>query len=213
MGAHAATAANSDSELAESLARDGFAICEEYWSADRWLALATEAQLLRVKGGFRRAGVGRGTSLRIRPEIRSDYVCWIDPDAPTRRQRMWLERMELLRQCLNQHLYLGLSSFESHFAVYPPGSFYQTHLDRFADASLRTVSTILYLNPDWAHELGGALRLHLAAENEATHTSVQRDIMPTGGTFVCFLSAEIHHEVLPASRERWSIVGWFSKRR
>ena len=35
---------------------------------------------------------------------------------------------------------------------------------------------------------------------------------PEGGSLVVFLSAELPHEVLPASRERMSIAGWFRRR-
>lgn len=65
-----------------------------------------------------------------------------------------------MRQRINQSLMLGLFGFESHFALYPTGSFYRRHLDQFQGASHRTVSCITYLNDDWLPEHGGALRLY-----------------------------------------------------
>lgn len=129
----------------------------------------------------------------------------IEPDRATRRQRAWLDRMEALRRAVNQHLYLGLFDLESHLAVYPAGSFYCTHLDRFADARHRVVTVLLYLNDSWREQDGGALRLYLEEADRAP----LRDVLPRGGTLVAFLADAFPHEVLPATRERPSVVGWF----
>ena len=104
--------------------------------------------------------------------------------------------MDSLRQALNASLFLGLEDFECHFALYPPGAYYQKHVDRFRDDDARTVSAVLYLNDAWLPEHGGALRLHLPQR--------QVDIQPTGGSLVVFMSAGTEHEVLPASRDRLS---------
>jgi SM-20-related protein len=39
-----------------------------------------------------------------------------------------------------------------------------------------------------------------------------RDVLPVAGTLVCFLSDRFEHEVLPATRERLSLTGWFRRR-
>jgi SM-20-related protein len=142
------------------------------------------------------------------PEVRDDRVCWIDPQRATRRQASWLARMEGLRRALNQRLYLGLMGFEGHLAVYPPGARYHTHVDRFADASHRRVSVLLYLNEAWQPDDGGHLRLHLGEADREPF----RDVTPRGGSLVAFLSDAVPHEVLPARRERWSLAGWFTNR-
>lgn len=203
--------APEDGAIAESLADAGFAVTPDFLPAARWRGLAEEARRLRDRGGFRHAGVGRGPGFRVRPEIRSDRVHWIDPQRPTRRQRAWLDRMETLRHALNRALTLGLFGFESHLAVYPPGAFYRTHLDRFVGASHRRVTVIAYLNEGWREEDGGALRLHLEA-TRGTEAPSFRDVLPEGGTLVTFLADALAHEVLPARRERWSVVGWFTTR-
>jgi SM-20-related protein len=117
----------------------------------------------------------------------------------------YLALMDGLRQGLNRELYLGLDDYECHFAWYPPGAFYQKHLDRFRDDDRRAVSAVFYLNPDWQAEQGGALRLYLADETT-------RDVQPQAGSLLVFLSADLPHEVLPASRERLSLTGWFRRR-
>jgi SM-20-related protein len=42
--------------------------------------------------------------------------------------------------------------------------------------------------------------------------SVEHDVVPAGGCLVVFLSGEVPHEVLPATRERLSLTGWFRRR-
>ena len=116
--------------------------------------------------------------------------------------------MDELRIDLNRALLLGLEDLEAHYALYPAGARYARHRDRFHDDDARVLSSVLYLNPDWRANDGGALRLHLGADAQNPHM----DIYPTLGTLVLFLSAELEHEVLPASRERLSIAGWFRNR-
>lgn len=159
-------------------------------------------------GGFRHAGVGRGASFRIQPEVRNDQVRWLDPLAPSLSERRFLERMEILRQAINQTLFLGLMGFEAHFAVFPPEARYRCHLDQFRNALHRVVSAIVYLNEAWSAADGGALRLYL----EEPEAPPYQDVLPLGGRLVCFASGRFHHEVLPAARDRVSVTGWFTTR-
>ena len=197
-----------DARIVRGLNEEGSVVIDGYHPAPHWQRLLHEARAERCGGGFRAAGVGRAGSWQLRPEIRSDYVRWLDPRHAMTEQRAWLGRMETLRQRLNRELYLGLFGFEAHLALYPPGAFYATHLDRFSDAATRVVSTLLYLNEDWQEAEGGALRLYL----EQPDAPPWRDVVPQGGTFVAFFSAELPHQVLPATRERWSVAGWFLAR-
>lgn len=196
-------------EIAGALRDQSLAVVPDFVAETEWRALARESRALYRAGGFRHAGVGRGPSFRIAPQTRNDQVRWIDAASPAPHQARWLARVEALRLALNESLFLGAFGLEAHLARYPPGARYVTHLDRFSDASHRIVSLILYLNESWRPEDGGALRLYL---EEADRPS-QRDVLPAGGTLVAFLSHQIPHEVLPASRERLSVVGWLTGRR
>ena len=82
--------------------------------------------------------------------------------------------MEGLRQQLNRELFLGLDEYESHFALYAPGAFYRTHLDRFRDDDQRTVSVVIYLNDSWLPGQGGALRLHPEGESQPSISCLKR---------------------------------------
>lgn len=192
--------------LVDDLGEQGWAVADAFPGDAEWRALAEDGRQRWLEGAFRQAGVGRGPSFTLRPDIRRDRVCWLEPESVTPARQAYLDRIEALRRAINQNLYLGLFEFEAHFTVYPPGAFYHRHLDRFRDAPHRTVSVILYLNPDWQASDGGALRLYL-------DDGTSRDILPRGGTFVVFLSDRFEHEVLPATRERMSITGWLGRRR
>jgi SM-20-related protein len=194
--------------LADALRATGLALVEGYASPFPWRELADEARRLERAGGFRPAGVGRGASLRVRPDVRSDGVHWLDPPGATRAQRRAFAEMERLRRALNRELVLGLFDFEAHFAHYAPGAFYRTHLDRFAIDSRRALSAVLYLNDAWSEQDGGALRLYLEEPQRAPWL----DVLPRGGRLVLFESGRFHHEVLAARRARYSLAGWFSVR-
>ncbi len=169
-------------------------------------ALADEARALRAAGAFRPAGVGADRTRA--PQLRGDEILWLDPGAPSAAQRPALDGLETLRLELNRECLLGLFELEAHFAVYPAGAGYPTHVDRLRDDDARVLSIALYLNADWQVEDGGALRLYLEAAGRAPYT----DIAPVGGTLVAFLSERFPHQVLPARRERLSLTGWFRRR-
>src|ERR1022692_4665701 len=118
------------------------------------------------------------------------------------------QAFDALRLALNETLQLGLFSFEAHYALYPPGASYGRHLDRFragADSpDVRVISCVIYLTVDWTPADGGVLRIH---DGER-----MRDVLPLAGKLVCFLSDRFEHEVLPATRERLSLTGWFRRR-
>ena len=104
------------------------------------------------------ASIGRGAGQEVREGVRGDRIQWLDAGLSPACDH-YLALMDGLRQALNRELYLGLDDYECHFALYPPGAFYQKHLDRFRDDDRRAVSAVFYLNPDWQPEQGGALRI------------------------------------------------------
>jgi SM-20-related protein len=191
----------------ETLTDRGFAIEHDFLAESEVLAWSREAMDSFENGEFRRAGVGPAGQRKVRSEVREDYVRWLEPPGATPCERRYFELMENLRLTLNGELFLGLFELEAHLALYPPGARYRCHLDRFRDDDSRVLSVSLYLNPDWRAEDGGALRLYLGEPESEPY----EEVMPEGGTLLCFLSDRFHHEVLPARRERLSITGWFTR--
>lgn len=190
--------------LLDDLAEQGWAIVANALPADLTLELAQECRARANQGALQPAGVGRGSAHGVQEGVRGDHIQWLEPGQCAAGDH-YLTMLDDLRGQLNQALYLGLEDYEGHFALYPPGTFYQKHLDRFRDDDRRAVSAVFYLNSDWLPEHGGALRLYLADGHEL-------DVLPEAGTLVVFLSADLPHEVLPATRERLSLTGWLRRR-
>lgn len=190
--------------MLDNLIEHGWSQHNLFLTTELVVALAAECQALQTVDGLQLAGVGRGKLHEITANIRGDQIRWLEAGQSFACDQ-YLEVMENLRQVLNQNLFLGLEEYESHFAFYAPGTSYIKHIDRFRDNDSRTISAVLYLNEDWLPEQGGALRLHLDG-------ACTEDITPLACRLVLFLSAEMAHEVLPASRDRLSIAGWFKRR-
>ncbi|NVK25456.1 MAG: 2OG-Fe(II) oxygenase [Gammaproteobacteria bacterium] len=155
---------------------------------------------------FHTAGIGREQHAATDNSIRSDKTLWITGQNSV--EQHWLSWVEEFKNYLNRRLFLGLFSFESHFASYASGQFYKRHLDAFKGQSNRVLSMVLYLNDDWLDEDGGELVLY----QDQTDT-LGTVVKPTMATLVTFLSEEFPHQVLPAHRKRLSIAGWFSVNR
>lgn len=151
---------------------------------------------------FSRAGVGRNQDHQVNHLVRTDKIRWIKGDNEVERQ--WLSWAEQLQESLNRQLFLGLFSFESHFAHYGVGDFYKKHVDAFKGETNRVLSLVCYLNRDWKLADGGELKIYLSEDE-----TVVLQVAPAFGTVVIFLSDEFPHEVLPTNKDRFSIAGWY----
>ena len=198
----------SPEQIAATLANQGWCVTDAFVPPLLVSQLRHEAREHWDAGAFRRAGVGRGGDLELRPKVRTDRVLWLESAALSGAQQCFWERLEGVRLAVNRRIFLGLHELEAHFAVYPAGAYYRKHLDQFRGIGRRQLSCVLYLNEDWQPADGGALRIY----TDATDTAIAADVLPVGGRLVAFLSARFLHEVLPARRERFSISGWFRSR-
>ena len=185
------------------LADTGWVVARTVVSPELSRALRVEAETLHSEAMLERAGIGRAGDHTIKSDIRRDKTRWLSRDEEV--QARYLDVMEQVRLAVNEAFYLGLFSYEAHFAVYEPGAFYKRHMDSFKGARNRVLSTVFYLNEDWDETDGGALAIFDRAEAEEAVELV----LPELGTLVIFLSEDIPHEVLPAMRDRYSIAGWF----
>ena len=196
----------------DSIAADGYVVIDDFLATEKVVLLAAEAMALLEAGAMRQARTGRGNRAVSDDSVRGDFIRWVDETDEVAAANPVLQEyfatMETLRENFNRTLFLGLTELESHFTIYPPGAFYRRHLDRFRGSEQRQISSILYLNQGWSHEHGGQLRLYLDESDDAAHL----DIEPAGGTLVLFLSDRFWHEVLPATRQRMSLTGWFRTR-
>lgn len=190
--------------VSDDLALQGWSVQADALPGELASSLASVCRALWCNDDLSPAAIGQAGEALVMPAIRGDYTRWLDDCPPCAANAAYLTIMEGLRCSLNRSLFLGLDNFETHYALYPPGAGYRKHLDRFKGNPLRTVSVVAYLNADWQPGDGGELRLHLPDRT--------LDVAPRSGTLAVFMSDSILHEVLPAQRERASLVGWFRRR-
>ncbi|MFN4144283.1 MAG: 2OG-Fe(II) oxygenase [Runella sp.] len=187
--------------LINSIAAQSYGIFDDFLTPSERLALAQTLYQKYTSGTFKKAGIGQGADYQIQNQIRGDQILWLEEENALPAEQLFFEKMYELIQYLNRTCYLGLKDGEFHYALYPTGTFYKRHLDRFRHDSRRRISAICYLNQDWQPSEGGELVIY--PENQEAVK-----ILPIGGRLVCFEADKLEHEVLPATRERLSLTGW-----
>jgi SM-20-related protein len=184
--------------LITSLINEGWFYQENVFAQGLCEELLSEAQEL----SWQEAKIGKGAQRHLEQTIRSDSIHWLSNEPESRVQKNYLIQMNELMSLINQELFLGLKEFECHFARYQQSGFYKKHLDQHAGTNIRMLSTITYLNdvPE-----GGELIIY----NKDNKEVIAAKIPPKRGSFICFLSNQIYHEVLPTQNDRYSLAGWF----
>jgi len=185
-------------KIADALVDDGYVVVDQALNPKLVNTLLEQAQ---TQEGFKKAGISSASDVHIDNTRRRDKIRWLD--AQSFAEGEFLSFCNGLREYLNKELYLGLSYYESHFAIYDKGDFYETHLDAFKNSKNRVVTTVYYLNEEWSERDGGELLVYDMEHNLIT------TILPRANTLVVFLSDKFPHEVRPAHKKRYSIAGWF----
>ena len=184
-------------KIIDALVKDGYIIIKDALHVELSLKLKEFAQ---EEKDFKRAGISN-TALHVDNDKRRDKIHWLNEDDSS--QSEFLAFTSELQNHLNRELYLGINYYESHFAIYEDGDFYEKHLDAFKNSKNRVVTTVYYLNENWTDEDAGELIVY-DEDNKQLAT-----VMPEANTLVVFLSEKFPHEVLAAKRKRFSIAGWF----
>ena len=184
--------------ITDSLVSDGYVIIKNTLNPSLVVSLAKFA---KDEKNYKIAGISNTKNLTVDNSKRRDRILWLDEDSGV--QSEYLEFCNGLRKYLNKSLYLGLTFYESHFAIYDKGDFYEKHLDSFRGEKNRVVTTVFYLNKDWDKENGGELLIY-----DENGTPIET-VIPNENTLVVFLSDKFPHEVLPSMSKRHSIAGWF----
>jgi SM-20-related protein len=167
--------------------------------------LHTRAQRLHDDNALQASRIGRLTQTSLAETVRSDRTRWLDDTPSDIAERDAMNVVNDFRRAINEALFIGAGTTELHFAHYAPGAFYRTHRDQFADNDARLVSLVFYLNRHWQESAGGELVIYDPAMQPLCR------VTPQAGTMVAFMSERFPHEVLPASRDRFSLTGWLRR--
>ena len=193
-------------DLFEKLAHSGWAGIDLCLTDSDCESLLDWANNLMDNGHFSPAQMGRSSERHKDKLVRGDSTYWIDhSDHPT-----LFAALENLRTQLNRNLFLGIQDFECHLAHYPPGAGYAKHLDQSPSfqplLGERVITFIVYLNKNWAPEDGGELKIFIDQDHPLS-------VEPLWGRMILFFSDRLWHEVAQSKKDRWSLTGWFRRRR
>ncbi len=134
------------------------------------------------------------------PSIRNDFTCWIDDNTQSELEQKLLEEISKLMTGLKIFFRIGLTHFETHYALFPQGHFYQKHTDQKNKDNHRFFSFVIYLNDNWKPADGGRLLIY-------DQDQIKFSMPPELGKMILFRS-DLVHEVETSQTDRLSITGW-----
>lgn len=172
---------------------------------DKDLAERLKANLLHLiaQDKLSQAGIGQNQEFQVNQIYRKDKIFWLENPSDNEAERSFFELIDTLVIYLNRTCFTGINSYEFHYALYEPGSFYRKHIDQFSKNDSRIFSIIFYLNEDWTKGDGGELVLYI--DDQLVK------INPRNGQMIFFDSAKLYHEVLDTTKSRYSITGWLRR--
>lgn len=192
-------------DLENEIYINGFHIIDNFLDHHDYQTLRETAELMHRNGNFRSAKIGHQFDAVHNSTIRNDKICWLDEDSTNTSINAYFAKIRALANMLNQALFLGLVDFETHFAIYQPGSFYKKHVDQFTTTQERRISCVYYLNDVWQESFAGQLKLYDCKDQLII------SVLPQGNRFLCF-NSNLPHEVCETKQTRYSIVGWMKTR-
>jgi SM-20-related protein len=186
--------------LIDSFIENKVGIAEDFLSGP--LAANLKQNLVALFAGNQLQPAGTGNLQKVSHDtlFRSDMIYWLDRKHENTHENSFFDLMDSFVSYLNETCFTGINSYEFHYTLYEPGSFYKKQVDQFRNNDSRQYSMIMYLNEDWVEGDGGELSIHL-------EDRIQQ-ISPLNGRIIFFKSNELPHEVLMTNKPRMSITGW-----
>ena len=186
--------------LIDSFISDKVGIAEHFLNESLAAHLKENLTSLFARNKMQLGGTGKNATIDHNNLVRGDSIHWLDRAHNDVHENSFFSLMDRFVKYLNENCYTGISSYEFHYTLYTPGTFYKKHMDRFQNNDSRKFSMIMYLNSEWAAGDGGELCIH--------HEEGLQNISPLNGKAVFFKSNELEHEVLMTHKNRMSITGW-----
>ena len=184
----------------DKLADDDYVVVDNFISESFYREVQDYFERLMEESEFNKAAIGSSGQRQVESNIRGDFIYWLDRQEDSEISGLFQLFDEVMRN-LRQQLFLSLSDYEFHFALYPPETRYKKHLDQFQGNTNRTISMLIYLNENWSPGDGGELKIY---EGNGKETFIE----PLARRLVMFKSATVEHEVMLTRIHRRSITGW-----
>ena len=189
--------------LITSYIENNVGIADDFLSAELCQHLKENILRLQELNQLKAAGIGNDSKMVFNDTIRKDVIYWLDRNHNNEHENAFFDKIDAFVAHLNQSCYTNIKSYEFHYSLYEPGSFYKPHFDQFEDNASRQFSMISYLNANWKPNDGGELQIYQEHNNQK--------IAPTHGKTVFFKSQDLEHEVLVTNERRFSVTGWLKR--
>ena len=187
-------------EWMDQLAIQDYVFIDNFISDELFLKIKDYFQSLLQKNDFSKAAIGSSEQRKVETSIRGDFIYWLDQNIDAELEELF-ELLNGLVEKLREYLLLSISDYEFHFALYPPKTRYEKHVDQFKGKNNRVISVLIYLNENWRPGDGGELKIYQSDGKEML-------IQPIAKRLVMFKSDIVEHEVMTTQIPRKSLTGW-----
>jgi len=184
----------------EQLANKDYVFVDDFIPDQLYQQVQSYFQQLLDESEFSKAAIGTNQQRQIESSVRGDFIYWLDKQSDDEIINLFDLFDETLLN-LRQQMFLSVSDYEFHFALYPPQTRYEKHIDQFQGKKNRVLSMLIYLNEEWEPGDGGELKIY----GPGADTTL---IEPLAKRMVMFKSDTVEHEVLLTQTSRKSITGW-----
>ncbi len=184
----------------ERLADNDYLVIDNFISNQLFQRIQHYFQALYEEQEFSKAAIGTQADRQVASTIRGDFIYWLDRQQDHQLAPLFA-LLDKLVDRLKQNLFLSIADYEFHFAIYPPGTHYEKHIDQFHGKNNRLISVLIYLNEDWKPKNGGELKIYRSDGEELL-------IAPLAKRLVMFRSDTVEHEVMVTNAPRKSLTGW-----
>jgi len=184
----------------DQLATDDFVVVDNFISDQLYEKLQQYFDHQRKHQQFAKAGIGSSDQRQVDSTVRGDFIYWLDKGRDESLPELFNLFDETTQQ-IKQQLFLSLSDYEFHLALYPPGTHYDKHIDQFKGKDNRVISVLIYLNENWKPGDGGELAIY---KPDGTLLLVE----PLAKRLILFKSNLVEHAVRQTNISRKSLTGW-----
>jgi len=187
-------------EWLDQLAIQDFVFVDNFISDELFRNIQDYFKSLQEKGKFSKAAIVSSEKRQIKSSVRGDFIYWLDKEVDNELEELF-KTLDELADKLRQYLLISIGDYKCHFALYPPKTRYEKHVDQFKGKNNRLISVLIYLNENWQPDDGGELKIHQTNGNELL-------IQPIAKRLVMFKSDTVEHEVMTTHTPRKSLSGW-----